>query len=188
MLLFLLEADCANQFSSRKTLTCLALLLTPLNFGYKNCHYFKFLHLLLRRTISQQFINSAFLRVLLVSVISLECISEVFTPPAVFNPLSVSIQKPGKNAWHWIFFMSTSISLSPNSDAKTYPLPGKCWTLGISCFPLIWNPATTTLRFFQGIGNISPFLGLFHPFSLDIFISKSCPLASVPRPIYLPKF
>ena len=42
--------------------------------------------------------DSAFVESAISELLSLECIAEVFTPPAVLNPLSVSIQKSGKNA------------------------------------------------------------------------------------------
>ena len=40
--------------------------------------------------------DSAFVESSISELSSLECIAEVFTPPAVLNPLSVSIQKSGK--------------------------------------------------------------------------------------------
>ena len=42
--------------------------------------------------------DSAFVESAISELLSLEFISEVFTPPAVLNPLSVSIQKSRKNA------------------------------------------------------------------------------------------
>ena len=42
--------------------------------------------------------ESAFVESAIGELLSLECISEVFAPPAVINLLSVSIQKSGKNA------------------------------------------------------------------------------------------
>ena len=40
--------------------------------------------------------DSAFVESSISGLSSLDCIAEVFTPPAVLNPLSVSIQKSGK--------------------------------------------------------------------------------------------
>ena len=40
--------------------------------------------------------ESEFVESAISELLSLECITEVFAPPAVINPLSVSIQKPGK--------------------------------------------------------------------------------------------
>ena len=42
--------------------------------------------------------DSAFVESAISELLSLEFIAEVFTPPAVLNPLSLSIQKSGKNA------------------------------------------------------------------------------------------
>ena len=50
--------------------------------------------------------ESAFVESAISELLSLECISEVFTPPAVINPLSVSIQKSGKKRLIWIFASS----------------------------------------------------------------------------------
>ena len=42
--------------------------------------------------------ESEFVESAISELLSLECIAEVFAPPAVINPLSVSIQKSGKSA------------------------------------------------------------------------------------------
>ena len=60
------RADYVNLFSSGKTLTRLASLLTLLSLA-TNCHCFKFVHLLLQRTISQQFRKLLLLSLPLVS-------------------------------------------------------------------------------------------------------------------------
>ena len=112
MLLFLLEADCANHFSSGKTLTRLASLLTPLNLAI-SCHFFIDLQIpppFVAKNNKSAIQESASVESAVSELLSLECISEVFIPPAVLNPLSVSIQKSGKNACFWIFVMSMSIS------------------------------------------------------------------------------
>ena len=98
MLLFLLEADCVNHFSSGKTLTRLASLLTPLNLAI-SCHFFIDLKIpppFVAKNNKSAIQESASVESAVSELLSLECISEVFIPPALLNPLSVSVQKSGK--------------------------------------------------------------------------------------------
>ena len=55
--------------------------------------------------------ESEFVESAISELLSLECITEVFAPPAVINPLSVSIQKSGKKRLILILIFVTSTSI-----------------------------------------------------------------------------
>ena len=89
--LFLSEADCVNRFTFGAPL----FIVDTIEFGYK-------LPLL---QIPPSFVatnnnsalqESVFVESAISELLSSESITEVFAPPAVINPLSVSIQKSGK--------------------------------------------------------------------------------------------
>ena len=74
----------------------------------------------------------AFVESAINELLSLECISEVYAPPEVINPLSVYIQKSERNAWFWISVTLISTSLGTSLDAKMFSVarevlsPGDC--------------------------------------------------------------
>ena len=183
--LFLSEAVCVNLFW--REIDAPRFIVDTIEFGYK-------LPLL---QIPPPFVttnnNSAlqeskFVESGISKLLSLECITGVFAPPEVINPLSVSIQKSGKKRLILDLRHLNQYLFNPSFDEKMFQLPGKCLAPGISCFLSILSRDPTMLRFSLNTGNIFRFLGSFLPASPGIFNLQSCPLVLVPHLICLLSF
>ena len=133
--------------------------------------------------------ESAFVESAINELLSLGCISEVFAPPAVINPLSVSVQKSGKKRL-----------ILDLRHVNQYLFKFKFRCEDISIAREVLNPGDFMFSFDLKSGyhhveifpehrqNIFRFRGLFLPVTPDFFNSQSCPSALVLRPIYLLSF
>ena len=168
-------------------MTCLALLLTLLSL-VTSCLCSKFHRLLLLRTIIRHFKNLNLLRVPLASSLVWNVSLKFSHPPAVINPLSVSIQKSGKKCLILDLRHVNQYLFKTNFRCKDVSIAREVLNPGDFMFSFKLKSGYHHVEIFPEHRQYLRFLESFLLASPGIFNFQSCPLVLVPHLICLLSF